>query len=366
MGKKTASPEVETPAEAPVEQTAGEKLVASLGESQVGSASTADVTPEPPSLGDVPEASSGGGSDATTEGKPDFLTTVKELGFADVDDEQAARDRVLEAFRQQKQDLEERERRLKEAETFATYGREYLDKLRQTKEPEKPAAPAAKSVWPEYPTIDPQILRKYRTVGPDGQEQWSPEAPASVRAEYERYLTTAESWSNDLIYRPRQALKEPIRAEIEEYLSEVLGVPLQELPQRLDVTGEQRIINQFLAENQERLFVRDPITNKLNQEKYTPYGQAVSDALEEAQRLGIPTRDAQLKYATAIANAKHPPSTSAAIAPKREEVRREIARKAGATGLPQRGTPNPESRPQNRNVSPGQALLDRLNGTAAN
>lgn len=301
--------------------------------------------------------------------QPDFLESLRSVGFENVTSAEEAQQRLLEAYRTQQERYQQLESRVKEIEPLANYGREYIQHLRTP--PPQPAAPkqeAQPADWWSPPKVDPGLVQKYRAFNPEtGQQEWSRETPAAVRAQAEEYQTYIEQWTNNLIYNPKEALKSPIRREVEEYLEEVFGVSPKELPERLDISGEQRVYNDLLSQYGDRIFPRNPVTQKPDYERLTPYGEALRAGLEEAQQYGLPT-EARVRYAVRLAE-----STASFVAPqqqtqqvqaKREDNRRDLARRSGATGIPDRGgSEATTTRKQNVNMSPGQELLAQLNGS---
>lgn len=371
MAKKPATPA--TPATSAISQFAAGLQDGAQPIEQEPAAIPAQVS-EVPSPGSTPESQEVASpetlnSPAHVEGQPqDFLATVRNLGFADVADENSARDRLVEAYQQKLADLEARERRLQEVEPFAKYGQEYLETLRSKQEPtiRQPQAQQPSSWWspPEY---DAAMVRKYQKMDPaTGAVQWSSDTPAQVRAKFEEYETYTAEWANKLMYRPKEALAAPIQEVVEQYLQDKLGMPISELPNRLDLSGERRAIEDLKSQYGDWIYPKNPVTNQLDSTRLTPFGEAIEQAVNEARDdLKIASTQAQLKYALAIAHAKFPPQTQSPAPEKREQTRREVRLRNGATGLPQRnGTATRDGQPQNKNLSPGQQFYDRLQGLA--
>lgn len=291
-----------------------------------------------------------------------FLDQVKSLGFENIASDEDARARLLESYRQQQERLSGIETRIREIEPLAKYGAEYLETLRGAPpshhQPQQPQAqPQAQRGWWNPPQVDQQIVQKYRRSAPDGGVAWSPDTPAHVRVDAEKHQQYIEDWTNRLIYKPDEALEAPVAAILERKLTELFGgIPLTELPDRLDVNGERKQFDAFVAEHQDRLFVKNPVTSRLDYNALTPFGETVNRRLEQLHALPVADR---LALAIELAEKDHPAVTLPA---KRQEVRREVARRAGAGAVPQAASGEGRTRP-NPNLSPGQELVARLEGT---
>lgn len=312
-------------------------------------------------------------------GPPDFLEAMRTAGFADISDENSARQRLLDAYREQQQRLADIQRRVTEIEPLAQYGSEYLQTLRRGQSPQsqqvqqaQPESQERKSWW-NPPKVDPALVQKYYKLNAtSGEYEWSRDTPAPIRAAAEEYQAYNEQWQHNLLHNPPAALEAPIRQVVEEILSQAFGgIPLERLPETLDVTGERRLLEQFEAQYGELVYPRSPITNQLNRDELTPFGKSIQTNLEKAAAIGIASSKDRLDYALAMANLEHPQATqqskreaqATATTTKREEHRQVIRRRAAATGITQRnGSDGDDTRSQNRNLSAGQQLVASLNG----
>jgi hypothetical protein len=319
----------------------------------------------PPAGGEPPPA-----APAEPAPAPGFLDILREAGFQDVTDETTGRDRLLEAYSLNQQRLQQMERRMAELEPLANYGTQYLDSLQKQAQPASPQAaqPASQSSsWWNPPAVDPMLLRRYYTVDPNtGQAAWRPDTPAAFRAAAEAYEQYTLDWQNKLSYDPPAALREPIRQEVASYLQEVFGVAPQELPKRLDITGDRRFTDEIIKSHAQELFVVDPRTNRTDYTRFSPWGELVNHYLEELS--DIADARARWTFATRLASAD-----TAAGQPQpangqaKQERQRQILKTRGQVTPPQRSGSIPETagqRAQNPELSPGQRVAAALFGSA--
>lgn len=369
-------------------KTAGQEMLESItGEQTPPAGNPVPAASAPPPAAVEPEQPAAGPpSQETTEtpvvaetpsqpagAAPDFLSAMRDAGFADVADEQAARDRLLEAYRQQQQQIADAQRRIAEMEPLAGYGVEHLQRLREGgSQSSAGAAPAQSGAqqgqpkkWWDPPSLDMAAVQRYYKFNPTtGEQEWARETPAAVRAAAEAYTEYVEGWQHKLLSNPPAALEEPMRQVALQVVTELFGgIPPQELPERLDLTGERRLFENLVAEHGSRIFVTSPITNQLDHDRMTPFGESLQKYLIEAGQLGITAPDRKLAYAMKLANADHPVPQAVRTTEQREQHRQDVRRRAAATGVPQRnGSENLETRPQNKNLSPGRELVASLSG----
>lgn len=328
----------------------------SPGEELLSNMSGAEGAPEPSSSAPAPVAPppESPPTPAPPPAQPGFMDQIRELGFQDVSDEAEARARLLESYRQQQERMSGFESRLKELEPLAKYGTEYLETLRQPRQqPQQQEQP--KKYW-DPPQFDQTLMTKYQQYDPEtGSISWKRDTPAAVRVAAEQHEAYHAAWAQKVIYDPINAFAPMIQEVLDRRLQEVFGTPLHELPYRLDVNGEQRALDEFVDKYESELFIRDPRTNQIDRNHFSPFGEAVDRELRELD--GLPAQK-RLDKAYALARSQFP--AAPALPEKRKQIQRETARRAGA-GVPDRSGSEQRQR-QNTNLSPGQEFLQRLEG----
>jgi hypothetical protein len=331
-----ATPEVPaTPAAPP--QTAGQKLAQTLAAS----------TPETPPLAETVEPA-----------KPTFVERLKaEFGFEGVDSDEQAQERLLEAYKRDRDSLTAAQQRAEEQARIAA-----ALATGRTAEPAVPQTAPANDHWWQAPAIDEKMLDLYQTSTVDaatGREKvdWRPGTPPELIAQYNRHEATIKEWTENLVRRPHEVLPKIIAYEARRIVQE-------ELSQSQQQQQAVSFLDNFRNENP-WLFNIDPVTNKpaMADGRFglSPEGQKFQSYLTEAEQLGIADVQKQFAYANRlraadIASSKALPNAADVNAQRKREL---LAAGAGG-GIPDKSgsvpTPASQGRTQNQNLSAGEKL----------
>ncbi len=282
--------------------------------------------------------------------KPSLTEKLRDLGFQGVEKDDEALERLLAAYEQEK-------KRAAESETIAralAAERVAPPKAEATPEPEKP-----RTTWWNPPKVDQTLIQAFQVPGPDGRPTFRDNTPPEVLRQAELATAHYQKWARDIIERPDVVLPQIIREEAERLFEEKFNSVQQK-------TKQEGVREQFLRENGDWLFAKDPLTGQ--QGDLTPEGKKYDAWLSEAYNLGIEDFGAQIKYANAMRSADAATRAAAAAqTPKPEETNEtkklDLLRRGG--GNPDRGGtfPAPGAKstpPQNRNLSVAEKLRDRM------
>lgn len=305
---------------------------------------------------------------------PSWIDSLKtDFGFSDIKDEDDARQRVLQALRQEKEELDRMRQEREQYRPLVQYGQQYIDELQKRQaEQAKPATPEPakpdNSPWPNVRAVDPKVVERYYNAE---TKQWNYATPPSVIQEVEEAMTNTQKWTNDLVYKPREAL-EPIidyvvTNKVQKILEEQFGMKPQELVQQLDISGERKYVNDVLVQYEDVLFERDPRTSALNYDRPSQIGQKFSEALQEAENiLKIPTEAGRYYYAAKqiqpFISQQTRETAASTVAQTADQKRSEHLHRAAARSVPSRDgsvSKNPDAPGrQNPNVRSAQAFAE--------
>lgn len=312
---------------------------------------------------------------AETAAVSPFVQKVSELGFANVKDENEARDRLLESYQTQLQQQQAIQAKMAEMQQYATYGQQYLQKMQDPNfqqflaQSQQPAGEKKKEEnWWSPPTFDQTWIERYREVDPTtGTPKWKEGTPADVKVNAEQYQAYIEKWSDDLVRRPHEVLPKIIREEARRLFQE-------EFQQRTAEQETQNFATQVKEQNQEWLFAKDPRTQGVmtdpvsGQPFYSPEGQRAMQWVAHAEKIGIGDPREQWDYAVTklqIELNRSPASTQAATNGNAADNSKLALLKKGAGHIANRAgseapieTPNPRS--QNPHLSAGRKLVADL------
>lgn len=344
------TPETPTPPAALTPpQTAGQKLAQTL-------AGTPEAKPEAPPAADPAEAP-----------KPTLAERLKADGFEGIESDEQATERLLEAYRRERQ----------EAETARAQAQEQarINAALAAGRPAEPVVPqtqtATEESWWKPPVIDDRMVEIYqtRTIDPaTGREKvgWRDGTPADVIAKANEVESYYKQWANDLVQRPHEVLPKIIAAEARKIVREELS-QTQEQQQSVAFLDNFRKENAWLYEN-------DPVTNRpaITAEgsfRLTAEGQKFQSYLTEAEELGISNVQKQFAYAQRL-RAADMAASKAATAPRPSDIndqkKREllaagnggaIPDRSGSLPTPARTGPTPT---QNKNLTAGEKLRQQL------
>lgn len=352
----------------------------------------------PPITADA-TAASADGQNNSDGGQPapvnPFLAELQQLGFKDVDSEEAARQRLLEAFRTEQQRREQYEAQLQQVAPLLQYGREYLSRMQDPEFAQftsqrqarsmQPAEPAKPKNWWAPPEYNPALADRYREVDPaTGQVRWKDNTPLDVRNSHDAYQTYVQNWAEQLVRDPVKAL-DGFRQQV---LDEAKSIIRQDFEQTQQQQTHQQFIQQVEQQNQDWLYQRDPRTGDVirsfdGSPVPSAWGQRTFEYLEQANQYRIPTPEARWEYAMARIRAdyadsmlRQAPAAVAPVATPAPTVEQTIAATKnnilergrvnnGTTAIPNRTgsedrVDTPSRRSQNSKLSPGRKFLAEL------
>lgn len=323
---------------APVPQTAGQKLAQTLA---------ADTPPL---------------AESVESAKPTFAERLKaEFGFEGVDSDEQAQERLIEAWKRDRDSLASERQRAEEQARIAV-----------ALAAGQPAAPVAQTEpvndhWWKPPTIDERLLEAYQTSTVDaatGREKigWREGTPPEVIAKYNALEAHTKQWTEDLVRRPHEVLPKIIAYEARRIVQE-------ELSQTQAAQQAETFLDTFRRENT-WLYDADPVTNKPaitsdGRLKLSAEGQKFQAYLNEAESLGIADVQKQFTYANRlraaeVAAAKAQPSAHDI----NEQKKREMLAKGNGGTIPDKSgsipPPGSHGSTQNQNLTAGQKLLLRM------
>ena len=268
-----------------------------------------------------------------------FLTTLGELGFEGLEDETVARDRLVEAYRQQQQRQAEIEEQYRQAQQYAAWGQQYYQlaqdpEFRQFMESRQGGGSAvqggagqsrqpvqasrqtsfgqvadqdqSKSWWAP-PVVDERLVSQYRTqrVGADGEiiEEWKSDAPLALRQQYENLELYRRDWADKLVRDPQRAL-EPA---IEHVASRLVRQVIQDEFSRREVEQAQRAVQMEISTENPWLFQTDARTGQVARNAagapvLSAAGQRAYEIYNEVEAMGIsdPRKAWQMTRAMAL------------------------------------------------------------------
>lgn len=318
------------------------------------------ATPEPEEAPPAPVAE----EEPTEPEGPTLSSTLSDLGFRDVESEEDAQARLLQAYQEQLNQAAALEQRAREAEIRAAMSGMQPQQQPQVTQP----AQESPQYWPSYPSVDPQMISKYREtfVDPETQQisvRWADGTPRELRDNYDRFTSEVEQWTNKLAYEPEQTLTPIIESLAERKVRQILetsfGFAPEEIGSRLDLSGENRTVQNFMDRYQEHLYDLDPVTRQPTN-RFSEFGAKVDAAMIEGYNLGLESRSAQLQYAQKTLANEFAAIEGRAAQVTAEEVREERKKQKMQRGGQSRdlsgSVPRQDDEVQNAHLSPGQTL----------
>lgn len=233
-----------------------------------------------------------------------FLSTVRELGFQDVNDEASAAQRLQEAWRRQREEESRLKAELERLSGMATLGQQYVEKLQdpayrqfdtQRQAPAAETKPAEEPWW-NPPAYNPDLAARYRVTKLDAAGQqivdWKDGTPEEIKKQAEQHQAYVDEWAYKLVHRPQEVLPQIIQREAAKIVERVV----EERIGNLQHTTELERLQQEIVEQNPWLFAVDPVTNQRTHD-YSPAGQMALQHIQEAQQLGISDPRKQWEYA---------------------------------------------------------------------
>lgn len=397
-------------------QTAGQRLEAALASEPVSSAaatsavSSAPTEPVAASSGASPQAvqstatpltsglASGGtatAAAATTEpagqpaAQPSFLDRIKELGFADVQDEAAARDRLLEAYRAQREQQTRIASDYESMRMLAQYGQQFLQlaqddnfrqfmSQRQGTPASQPAPAAERQPWWNPPQVDELLVREFQETKVDPATGavttgWKDETPAELKRAWQERQLYHRQWLNKVATDPVSAFQPILDQYAEQLEQRIIEKFAEQQRQAYSQQREQAVLGDIMAKHQAELIQLDPATKQPMRDLFgnyihTPLGKQVLEAVNELAPV-IPDQERLFEAAYNRAIVQKQAADMAALrqqlaALQAAQQQRQAVVARGATTPPNRNGSEPTATtprvPKDRHLRPG----DRLRETA--
>jgi hypothetical protein len=330
----------------------------------------------------VSPGAAGAGESASSSQPPSLLDKIQGLGFKDVTDEQAAIDKLIEDYQRANAERERLTKEFDAVRPFVQYGQEYIETLRKGSGQGSPGpaadmgpatSPQGGGEWWNPPKYDKSWAERYREykLDPESGETkavWRADTPGEVRVAHERYTAYVSDWADSLAHRPHEVLppiiEQVARKVVEDYFKTATSQQT-----------EEQYLNQQIRDNSAWLYEIDPRTNSAyidpvtRQPRLSADGHRMEDLTGEAASLGITSLRGQWDYAKKIYDYEkqtreaqtqvQTQTVTQQATQKRQEHIKKVASSTGGSrsgSLPQPG----ESRPQNRNLGPGNKLLEQL------
>lgn len=346
------TPETPAPATPQTPPSPGERLLKELQGTQAPAPATPTPPVEPVAAPEVAE----------TPAEPTFLDRLKQAGFENVENEDEAKSRVLEAL------LQEREKAQASAREAAEIRRLRELEAQQAANPSQPTtAPAPTAEQParpwQLPQLDQEQLERYQTttVDPTSGKQvvgWIEGTPPEIKAKYADYERAYKDWTNTLVHKPHEfiaALKEELRQEAVQEFERTQA-------ERSAQQQSEQFITTFKTENAAWLYTTDPLTKQPTD--FSAEGKQFNKVLSDLHSAGISDPQKSIALAMQLREADRVKALAnrASAADVNEQKKRELLL-AGAGNPPSQGgshptpTGGPNQRTQNPRLSPGERFL---------
>jgi len=326
-----------------------------------------------------------------------WLTELQSLGFEGVADPEQGRTRLLESYRQ----LREQAGQIPQLQQQMQFLQMQLA-MQQGQLPQGMVQPgaqpaAAPEVRPvpygldQWPTVDMAQVNQFRKVTRDANgdvtsETWDPQTPPSLISAVNELRAKRAAWEDAVLTRPHEALPQLIAHYAQPMIE-------QQVQQRLQAAEDARQMQALVQENSWMLRT-DPVTGRQMRAPdgnfvYSEFGDRVFDYADYLQSQGIQNSRVAMQMAIDVVRGQRPQAAPAAPQPTAaeraaalEQQRRENQRAAllggsngpGAAAQPgnsplSRDRGNSFASPdgiQNRNLTPGEQMLQRMkSGNAA-
>lgn len=210
--------------------------------------------------------------------EPPWWQQLEGMGFQNVRDEQDARGRLLNAYRQQQQQAQEYNAWKQEALPYVQAG---VEAMRQRVQPQQvePEAGQPQSFW-NPPQYDPQQAARYVAVDPEtGKQGWKEGTPPEVIAGARAYDEYRADFIENLTTKPHEVFPQAIADSLRQRNEAVLN-PLREVVQEIYQEQYQQQMrmqqaSQVVQQHQQYLYEPNPYTGQPDPNRPTPYGQAI-------------------------------------------------------------------------------------------
>ena len=350
-----------------------------------GDLTVSDQPPPDTPADDTPPTPEGGepaGDEPPPEPEFNFLDSMREAGFQDIENETDAQQRMLQAYGELQQQFQQQQQQAAQMQPYAQQFFQlqqdpaYQQFLAQQQGAAQPQQPPADAKWWDPPPLDQAFIDKYYVVDPTtGERGWKPDTPMEGRNQAEAHQSYLNNWQTELLTQPDKAfarLQGAQQQAVRDTIAGIFGIPsdqLDNLKQRIDLDGSQNFARGIIEQNRELIYARDPVSNEIDYSRLTPEGEYIFAGVRHAAEIGIQDVREQWNHAISgyelavlrnqVGNQTQQQQIQQTNAQKKQAVvdqNRNLPNRGGS--LPRPEEPNP--RPQNEHVSPGEQFADLL------
>lgn len=312
---------------------------------------------------------------------------LTELGLADVTPENA-QERALEALSQEREERERIEREYETARPYLAAGQQYYQltndpawqEFQRSRQAPKAAAETKSDARYEPIKFDQRLVDRFyeRRINQDTQSEeraWRPDTPPSLRQEYEQAQVSIAERAQAMVNDPAGYFGPLIEQHVERKFADLSQSFESKIQQTQHANSEEQAIAEFETANP-WVFELDAISRQPKQDRNTGQpvlsadGYALYGRAADLQRKGLTAEEA-IQFAAQerelrLLRAEQTRQQGASAAQETREIKQQAFLKRRAGHTPSRaGSLQPSTRPQNRNVRPGQEFLANLQESGA-
>jgi len=238
---------------------------------------------------------------------------VRELGFADVQDDSDAQMRLLDSYQQlQAQNNQFSQYYTDTAQNLQYYQnqadqyqqlqgseqwRQYQEWQQQQPQQEAQAESAEPQHWWSPPEYDVDAANRYRIqqVNPEtGQIEtvWAPNTPQEVIDSSTQYAEYLENWADGIVRRPHEVFPQMIEHEFDKLFASRFSAIMEYNNNNYVQQQQEQLVSDINQRNADWVYQVDPVTNQYLQDAdgnlvMSPQGQAVTQYVNYFRQLGI-------------------------------------------------------------------------------
>lgn len=235
---------------------------------------------------------------------PTLKDRVAELGFSDVESDEDAQQRLLEAFSQKTQTEQQYQQQLEMLRwqmqaLMAQQSQQVPAQTQQTQQQNQS--------WWTPPQTNEQLRQQYIAgKADDGTVQWKPNTPPQLIQEYDAEQSFYADWAQKLVRNPKEALSG--------FKNEILNEARQQIQAELAQQSQQRqaesFMEQQIRENEDLLYQKDPVTKQIRRDfqgnaLLTEAGVRMEGLLAQLEQTGVSSEIERWKLAQQLYKANY-------------------------------------------------------------
>lgn len=204
--------------------------------------------------------------------------------FQDGDDDAVAQQRLIEAYRQEQQELAQ----LKQQLELQRLQQLYAQQQSQTAQTTQPTQDTQTQSWWNPPQVDEAQLRPYIAYDAEGNMQFKPETPPQLKQAYEARQAYFQDFARQFVQNPEAAL-----APMFEQQQRIIDQRVQQAIQSIQQQQQQAsAMDQFVEQNP-WIYQLDPKTNQPRRAQDGSYlltdgGARLDSILNDLIEQGVP------------------------------------------------------------------------------